>query len=455
MFQAVMERFSQQAPAALLFRGMVAWVFSDERLEEIFRQFKERQVESELLFSTMIRLLTRVVVGSKRSVNAAFVDMKQEVGVSSQALYDKLSGVELPVSEALVRVPVESLMKIVKRTRIIYDDPIPGYRTYVIDGKRLDGTEHRLKETRSITNAPLPGTGVAVLDMQHRLFVDIALDEDAHACERKVLKRMIPRLEKGALYIQDRNFSDGPLIDQYCKAKAYFLVRQHRRSPVWQATGPLENKGVDARGGKVSEQASQVKLPDGSWKAVRRVVIKLATPTRNKDKEISVLTNLPPKVTAVQIANGYAKRWTVETCLGHLAQALKAEINTLAYPRAALVGFAVGLVVFNIISTLQTLLLKYARCQEKPKLSKYYLACEIAETMRGLEIMTDQADWRRVARMTFNQFYQWAKRIAQRAQLQKYKSTTRGPKRSPPTRRTINNSTHISTYKILQQRSNC
>jgi len=29
-----------------------------------------------------------------------------------------------------------------------YPDPLSGYHMFIIDGKRLDGTEHRLTETR-------------------------------------------------------------------------------------------------------------------------------------------------------------------------------------------------------------------------------------------------------------------------------------------------------------------
>jgi hypothetical protein len=57
------------------------------------------------------------------------------------------------------------------------------------------------------------------------------------------------------------------------------------------------------------------------------------------------------------ISETYIERWTIETCLGHLAQALNAEINTLAYPGAALLCFCLALVLFNIISALKTLLM--------------------------------------------------------------------------------------------------
>ena len=429
-------------------------MFSSEQVDRIFLEHKERQVEGQLLFSTMIRLLLQVVTGNKKSVNAAYKAMKDELGVSAQSLYNKLAGVELAVSEALVREPVKDLLPLVQKTGVAYEDPIAGYHAFILDGKRLDGTEHRLRETRTISNGPLPGTVIGMLDTRYRMFVDVAFHEDGHACERKIVESMMERLEEGALYIQDRNFSDGPLIDCFLSAKALFITRQHGQSPKWRKTGALKKKGRDACDGTVFEQPVEVRLPDGSWAKLRRILIKLAKPTRNGEKEIAILTNLPAKVSAMQIANAYRHRWTIETCLGHLATALNAEINTLAYPRAALACFAVALMSFNLITTLETLLREKVKDKKKrPKLSKYYLACEIVETFRGLEIMSTDDDWRAIAKLPLNEFYAWAKAVARRADLSRYTSTTRGEKKPPPKRRKVNNSTHISTHKILLERA--
>lgn len=53
------------------------------------------------------------------------------------------------------------------------------------------------------------------------------------------------------------------------------------------------------------------------------------------------------------ISDAYAGLWTIQTCLGYVAQALNAEINTLAYPGTALLCFSLALVLFNILSALK------------------------------------------------------------------------------------------------------
>ncbi len=105
----VIERFSKKAPAAMMFRGLFARMFSDERMNQIFRDHKERQVESETVFSSLIHLLTPVVSGGKPSVHASYQEREEQIGVSKQAVYDKLQGVEPAVSAALVGVPAAEL----------------------------------------------------------------------------------------------------------------------------------------------------------------------------------------------------------------------------------------------------------------------------------------------------------------------------------------------------------
>ena len=124
MIDYVIEQFSERAPAAVLFRGLFARVFSDEQMNQIFRDYKERQVESDLIFSSLIHLLTPVVSGGKPSVHACYQEQEEQLGVSCQAVYDKLRRVEMPVSEALVRVPVEELGRIRKQGKAIGPDPI-------------------------------------------------------------------------------------------------------------------------------------------------------------------------------------------------------------------------------------------------------------------------------------------------------------------------------------------
>lgn len=450
----VIRRFSKKAPAAMLFRGLFARVFSDERMNQIFRDHKERQIESPVVFSSLIHLLTPVISGGKPSVHASYQEREEELGVSKQAIYDKLQGVEPAVSSALVSVPVGELAQVLTKAKATHADPVPGYHTFVIDGKRLDGTEHRLLETRAMKSAPLPGTVLAMLDTRLEMFVNVACDPDSYACERKVVLPLLEHLEKGALYLADRNFCDGPLIDHFLRMESFFILRHHGRSPRWRIVkgSQLRKVGKDAHGGMVYEQEIEVTLPDGSWHRLRRITAKLAKPTRDGDTELHLLTNLPVSVSAVVIADAYAGRWTIETCLEYLAQALNAEINTLAYPGAALLCFCLALVLFNILSALKTLLSAFSSASHVPELSYYYLALEIAEARLGIQIAIDDVYWKQRAELPLTEFILWIKSITKMANLRRYRKHPRGPKRPQPKRASGKKRAHVSTHRILEQR---
>jgi len=263
------------------------------------------------------------------------------------------------------------------------------------------------------------------------------------------------KLNKGALYLADRNFCDGPLIERFLTAEALFILRHHGRSPRWRKVKgcPRTRIGKDNHGGTIYEQEIEVCLTDGSWYRLRRITVKLSKPTRDGDTELHLLTNLPGSISALVVADAYAERWTIETCLGHVSQALNAEINTLAYPGAAILCFCLGLMLFNIISALKTLLVKHSRVSNQGfDLSYYYLALEIAGTRLGMEITIDDEHWKQYAEMSLQEFIAWLKAVAKDVDLRRYRKHPRGPKHPPPKRASGKKRPHVSSHRILEKR---
>lgn len=464
MVSKIIDRFAKGAPAATLVRATFARVYSTENLDRVFRDNKKRQVESDLLFSSLVELLTPVVYGAKASVNAACdKEMLERLGVSKAAVYEKLKGVEPQVSSALISQCVVELALIQAQARTLSSGPLPGYCVCVIDGKRLDGTEHRLKETRCLKSSPLPGTVVAMYNTQLELFIDAVCDPDAYACERKVVEPMLERIGAGFVYMADRNFCDGPIIERFLHKKAFYLLRQHGRSPRWRVS-PGEKRrfiGRDEKGDKIFEEPIEVYLPSAKrWEPTRRIIVELAKATRNGDRDLNIITNLPASVSAIAIANAYRGRWTIETSLGYIAQALNAEINTLAYPGAALLSFCLGLMLFNLVRTVEKMLLRYSEVEEssatsRPRsLSHYYMAHEIWAAHQGMQIMIPNRYWNRFARMSLVEFLEFVQGVASITDLGRYRKYTRGPKRPPPKRQSGKGRAHVSAHRILLAR-NC
>ncbi len=89
----------------------------------------------------------------------------------------------------------------------------------------------------------------------------------------------------------------------------------------------------------------------------RRIRLSLITETRNGEKEIVILTNLPKiTVSAKRIAEIYRKRWSIEIMFQELEAHLHLEVNTLGYPKAALFSFCEALVAYNVLAVVKAAL---------------------------------------------------------------------------------------------------
>lgn len=87
---------------------------------------------------------------------------------------------------------------------------------------------------------------------------------------------------------------------------------------------------------------------------MRRITLVLDVPTRDGETEIPILTDLTPKeLEGRGVADLSRRRWTIESAFLPLAMDLRSEITTLGYPRAALFGFAVGVLAYHVVSTMK------------------------------------------------------------------------------------------------------
>ena len=102
MFDDIFDAFIAESPISVMFRGTIENVFAAERLDDIFAQNAVRQINGELAFSTCAGLLGLVTTRIQPSVNAAYLKKVEDIAVSVNAVYDKLKGIELSVSQALV-----------------------------------------------------------------------------------------------------------------------------------------------------------------------------------------------------------------------------------------------------------------------------------------------------------------------------------------------------------------
>src|SRR3954454_17520523 len=98
MMAAAFAPFVKKAPLCVMARIALENLFDAERLDRLFEQTAERQYHREVLFSQVTGLMLSVGLRVEDSVHSAFKARKDSLGVSDQAVYDKLRCHELAIS---------------------------------------------------------------------------------------------------------------------------------------------------------------------------------------------------------------------------------------------------------------------------------------------------------------------------------------------------------------------
>jgi Transposase DDE domain len=301
--------------------------------------------------------------------------------------------------------------------------------------------------------APLPGQALVVLDQQRMVITDVILSEDGHAQERSLIPAVLHLVEADQLWIEDRNFCTLGLLFGIHRRGAAFVVRQHGQLQ-GELLGRAQRTGT-TRSGPVYEQAMQVRdLATGETMRVRRITSKLKVATRDGDTELHILSNVPSgRGTAARLARVYGKRWSIETAFFEITTTLACEINTLGYPKAALLTFCLALVAYNAVSLIKAALRsEHGRTKINDEVSGYSLALEISRTYDGMMIAIPAPHWALFRDLSAQEFAGALRELASSVDLAKYQKHPRGPKKKPPERTPYQNGHHVSTAKLLTQR---
>jgi hypothetical protein len=338
------EAFVQRSPVSVMVRAVLEKALHSQRMDALFQRTAVLQYTRDLMFSTVVALMSEVVLGVSRSVRAAYQQAEEGIPVSITSVYNKLNAVEPVVSAELVRDSAAHLGPIIRHLGGEAPALLAGYRVRVRDGNHLSGTEHRIKELRPMRAAALPGQALVVLDPQLGLAVDGVPCEDGHAQERALFGRVLPMVEPGDLWIGDRNFCTTGFLFGIAARGGFFLIRQHASTLTWELLAERKSCGK-TDSGRVYEQAMRLRDPaSGQILRVRRITVALNKPTRDGETEVHLLTNVPPKdVEARVLSNLYLQRGTIERMFQELTVALTCEIHPLGYPKAALFGFCLAL----------------------------------------------------------------------------------------------------------------
>jgi hypothetical protein len=450
LFQEVFERFVTDSPICVMARGLLERALSPQRLDHLFDQTAQRQYTRELLFSTTVDLMAMAVCRIRPSIHAAYQAKEAEIAVSVRALYDKLQCLEPGISATVVQHTAERLEPIIRRMKGTRPALVPGYKTKILDGNHLGHSERRPKILRDVVAGPLPGQTLVVLEPETGLAHTVICCEDGHSQERKLLEQIWQAVEKNDLWIADRNFCTTKFLFGLVARQSKFIVRQHAATLRWQRQSRRRRVGRTATG-IVCEQKLWLQDEEGQEKAIRRITLILDKPTRDGDTTMDLLTNLPAKVGAAKVAELYRNRWTIEQLFQRMTVLLRCEVNTLAYPKAALFGFCVALAASNVLAGVKAALRATHGKKVDEQVSDYYVADELAQTYRGMMIALPEGEWKDLGEMSEQDFVAWLLSVAKRARLDRYQKHARGAKKPRTARTRYAKAKHVATARLIAE----
>jgi hypothetical protein len=452
--QPRMEAAIEVSPLTVLVRGVLEWACPDSFFEEVFDcQCRPKQWNRKLTISAIAWLMLAVVAGVRRSVFAAFqADQASDspsITATASALYAKYGRIDPRFTTAVVRRSAERMFDLLTTAGVKGPFGWEGYRIIVLDGTDLGGTEHRLKPLRAIKAAGLPGRFVAAYDLATGLVVDAVASEDAYTSERALVRAIVMAAVVNNLFVADRHFSTTEILFGIMDRRAFFVIRQHE-SLRWR---PLKEACVVGRvaTGEVWEQPIVVEETDtGACRRMRRIILKLDTPTDEGDAEIVLLSNLE-RVSALRICDLYRDRWTIERHFALVKTVLHGEIEGLGHPRAALFAMGMALVAANALSVVKHALRVTHGQEEFEKLSGYYMADEVAGNYRAVDVLVGETEWEALTSMPAEEFWEWSRAVGSRVRTRALHKHPRGPKKPQPPRSSGKERHHYSTYRLIEQ----
>jgi IS4 transposase len=451
VLDAVLDKFIKQSPVTVMMRAVMENVLAPATIDAVFERVAERQYVRELLFSSVVDLVGLVVGKVHPSIHAAYQRVKSSLPVSLASIYNKINATEPAVIAELVRHTAEGMGSVIDEMGGRLPALVPGYRVRILDGNHLASTERRLQPLRGSKAGPLPGFAIVVLDPERMLATEMIPCEDGHAQERSLSADILALAAEKDVWVGDRNFCTTALLTGLDGRGAFFAIRRHAAMTL--ASGGTQRSCGRTETGAVYEQKVTLIDSEGEPMQLRLVTVRLDKATRDDDLEIAILTNLPVKAaSAASVADLYRKRWTLESMFLTMTQILEGEIETLGYPGAALLGFGVALVSYNIYSTVQAALrAEFGTEKVQNDVSGYYIADEVQGTMRGMEVAVEPVLWERFQTLSPKALAKELRRYARHVSLELFKKHPRGPKKPTTPRSRYADRPHVSTARLLAE----
>jgi len=445
MSSKIYDRFAEKAPFAVM-AHVLSRSFIGDDLNDIFEENRELQYDYVASFQAVAATVADVVLNFSDNFNQAYKEHQEELQVSRQSFFAKTRGIEPAVSEAVVTHSAEQAIEMQKALGFEPWELLPGYRCLSVDGNVLAKSDKRLGVLRDAKAAPMPGKIVARFDLQRQIFDRSYVLLDGHATESSCCDRITADLLPKDVLIADRHYCIVGFFDQIALAGSFFAIRQHGR-----LKGILlgKRKRIGRTNTGVVYQQT-LKLSDAEdAMVVRRITIELDESTRDGDREVHVLTNLPAEVCATTVSDLYRHRWEEETAFNVLQMTLTCELSSIGHPCAATFLFCMSMLAFNLRQAIFATLYTTHSQEEVEEVSHFHISKNISDKSEGMLIAITGDEWDELIPETSRARTAMLVDISRSIDLRPFQKSRRGPKKKKPIRSGNVKAKHLSTAKLL------
>jgi hypothetical protein len=141
----------------------------------------------------------------------------------------------------------------------------------------------------------------------------------------------------------------------------------------------------------------------------------------------------------------------VETLFQTVTQNFNGEIQTLAYPKAALFSLAMAFATYNILATIRAALGSvHGTGKVEAGVSDYYLVDEIQGLYRGMMISIPAPQWQVFETLAVEEMGALLQHLSHHVNLKRFLKATRGEKKKRPPLIVNSHQRHVSTARLLE-----
>ncbi|KVT16631.1 prevent-host-death protein [Burkholderia sp. MSMB1078WGS] len=313
MMRAVVERFVEQSPMAIMARLVLQCALHDDWVDAAAGAGDEPDGESirEALFAVAVDAIAAIAAWRRMPDAAGAV--APGFGAAVTALHDCMSRWRSGWGRALARDSVDLLLPVASVRGVDGACAVDGMRLRVLDGAgeacapRADGCDCGRACDDPARDAAAGGARVLpVYDPELGMIVDLLPCERGRSHERAFVGALLEAVRPGELWIVDGRFDTDAILSGWPRRGGAFVLREYGRSAACRPLGDWQDAGVFGTG-RVRERSVGMAGEGGASDTFRQIEWERA---EAPGESVMLLTDLSAeRFDAPQIVALSRRRW--------------------------------------------------------------------------------------------------------------------------------------------------